>query len=142
MFDATRNVKLSEVFTCKTNCNNGTESTTNASRTLEAKQNIKGNARPKAPRNIAEEPAEEDPDAPKELTIGQKKQIHFTFEQLKNQELEIDAHIKLGSHTLIKDLTLPYIARTLTLQKSACALYAAQLDHSLDRGTLIGTITE
>jgi hypothetical protein len=73
MFDATRNVKLYEVFTYKTNCNNGTESTTKASRTLEANQNIKGNARPKAPRQIAEEPAEEDPDAPKELTFGQTR---------------------------------------------------------------------
>ena len=37
---------------------------------------------------------------------------------------------------------LPYIAGKLTLQKSACALYAAQLDLSLDSGTLIGTFAE
>ena len=77
MFDATRNVQLFEVFTYKTNCNNGAESTTKASRTLEANQNIKGNARPKAPRHIAEKPAEEDPDAPKELTIKQTRTIQL-----------------------------------------------------------------
>jgi hypothetical protein len=76
------------------------------------------------------------------LTFGQTRKINFTLEQLKKQELEIDAHIKLGSDTLIKDLMLPYIAGKLTLQKSACALYAAQLDLSLDSGTLIGTFTE
>ena len=79
MFDVTRD----EVFTYKTNCNNGAESTTTASRTIQANRNIKGNARPTAPRTIAEEPAEEDPDAPKELTFGQPRKTHFTLEQLK-----------------------------------------------------------
>ena len=84
MFDATRDVKLFEVFTYKTNCINGAESTTRASRTLEAEQTNTGNKKPRVPKEmIVASDGQEDPDEPKEFTETQRKQIAHTLELVK-----------------------------------------------------------
>jgi hypothetical protein len=141
MFDATSGVKLFDVFTYKTHCNNGAESRTKASRTLEADQNIKGNKQPKAPGTKLETPEQEDPDEPIELKKSHRSQVAGWRGQLKRLEREIVSRITFAKDEQVKDLMPADLCQKLILQKEACAVFVAQLQLWLHRNTMIGKFT-
>ena len=141
MFDATSGVKLFDVFTYKTHCNNGAEFKTKASRTFEADQNTKGKKQPRARWAKLKNPEQEDPDEPIELHKSYRKRIWQMKGVLNHLEREIDSHIEFAKDEQVKDLTPAHLCQKLILQKQACAIFVAQLQLWLDRNTMIGKVT-
>ena len=56
-------------------------------------------------------------------------------------EREIDSHRTFAKDEQVKDLMPAHLCRKLILRKHACAIFAAQLQLSLDRNTMSGKET-